>query len=221
MEPATTWFKGLSLIGPLVITWFTWGSAPRWNVCMMIENSSLPRAWHLRSWTLHQVSLLKIWGKLVAPLKKCGGKVMMTCLWEWIMRYFGKKKRAETSTGWPLSYSDHAQSQPHFFVTSTFASFASISLRPWPGGQDSGKLQWTCEECKEEGFLEMVQKTDQELSSKGYKTIAPCLNCLLRVMRWGSDCIARWNTTWNAWILYKLCVHSSFDIRSAYHTAAH
>lgn len=47
---------------------------------MMIENSSLPRAWHLRSWTLHQVSLLKIWGKLVAPLKKCEGKVMMTCL---------------------------------------------------------------------------------------------------------------------------------------------
>ncbi|CAK9101015.1 Probable plasma membrane ATPase (PAT2) (Proton pump) [Durusdinium trenchii] len=40
------------------------------------------------------------------------------------------------------------------------------------GGQDSGKLQWTCEECKEEGFLEMVQKTDQELSSAGYKTIA-------------------------------------------------
>ena len=97
-----------------------------------------------------------------------------------------------------FSYSDHAQSQPHFFVTSTFASFASISLRPWPGGQDSGKLQWTCEECKEEGFLEMVQKTDQELSSKGYKTIAPCLNCLLRVMRWGSDCIARCQTTWNA-----------------------
>ena len=83
-------------------------------------------------------------------------------------------------------------------VTSTFASFTSISLRPWPGGQDSGKLQWTCEECKEEGFLEMVQKTDQELSSKGYKTIAPCLNCLLRVMRWGSDCVARCQTTWNA-----------------------
>eukprot|EP00438_Fugacium_kawagutii_P003140 Skav207115 [mRNA] locus=scaffold156:236119:238705:- [translate_table: standard] len=40
------------------------------------------------------------------------------------------------------------------------------------GGQDSGKLQWACEELKEEGFLEMVQKTDQELSSKGYKTIA-------------------------------------------------
>jgi len=49
---------------------------------------------------------------------------------------------------------------------------ASKILDTSSGGQDSGKLQWTCEECKEEGFLEMVQKTDQELSSKGYKTIA-------------------------------------------------
>ena len=28
------------------------------------------------------------------------------------------------------------------------------------------------QECKEEGFLDMVQKTDAELSSQGYKTIA-------------------------------------------------
>ncbi|CAE7264577.1 patB [Symbiodinium natans] len=40
------------------------------------------------------------------------------------------------------------------------------------GGQDSGALQWRCEECKEEGFVAMVQKKDQELSAAGYKTIA-------------------------------------------------
>lgn len=110
----------------------------------------------------------------------------------------------------------------------TFASFASIGLRPWPGGQDSGKLQWTCEECKEEGFLEMVQKTDQELSSKGYKTIAPCLNCLLRVIQWGSDCIARplrqLGTTHGmpeSSISLVTSVHLFFDIRSVYHTVSH
>jgi len=62
---------------------------------------------------------------------------------------------------------------PNFFNVSQVSP--SQSLFWASGGQDSGKLQWTCEECKEEGFLEMVQKTDQELSSKGYKTIAACL----------------------------------------------
>eukprot|EP00931_Biecheleriopsis_adriatica_P032275 TRINITY_DN1884_c0_g1_i4.p1 TRINITY_DN1884_c0_g1~~TRINITY_DN1884_c0_g1_i4.p1 ORF type:complete len:1010 (+),score=253.09 TRINITY_DN1884_c0_g1_i4:47-3076(+) len=42
------------------------------------------------------------------------------------------------------------------------------------GGEDSGKLQWVCEECKTEGFKEMVQKKDEELSSAGYKTLAVC-----------------------------------------------
>nr|ACY78118.1 P-type proton ATPase [Symbiodinium sp. DZ-2009a] len=49
---------------------------------------------------------------------------------------------------------------------------ASKILDTSSGGADSGKLQWKCEECKEEGFLEMVQKTDLELSAAGYKTIA-------------------------------------------------
>lgn len=62
---------------------------------------------------------------------------------------------------------------PNFFNVSQVSP--SQSLFWASGGQDSGKLQWTCEECKEEGFLEMVQKTDQELSSKGYKTIAAWL----------------------------------------------
>eukprot|EP00933_Yihiella_yeosuensis_P034266 TRINITY_DN27776_c0_g1_i1.p1 TRINITY_DN27776_c0_g1~~TRINITY_DN27776_c0_g1_i1.p1 ORF type:complete len:979 (-),score=190.37 TRINITY_DN27776_c0_g1_i1:225-3161(-) len=41
------------------------------------------------------------------------------------------------------------------------------------GGEDSGELQWKCQN-EEPGFADMVCKKDEELSAAGYKTLAVC-----------------------------------------------
>jgi len=49
---------------------------------------------------------------------------------------------------------------------------ASKILDTSSGNQDSAALQWRCKECETEGFAEMVNTKDTELSAAGYKTLA-------------------------------------------------
>ena len=47
-------------------------------------------------------------------------------------------------------------------MTSPGATAKHCVVQADMASQDSGALQWVCEECKEAGFVDMVQKKDQE-----------------------------------------------------------
>ena len=128
---------------------------------------------------------------------------------EWVMRYFGKKKRAENSTGWPL-FLCRSCSLPDFLSCQrlTFASFAHwlTPVARWPGlGQaavdmrrvQGGRLFGNGAEDRPGVVFEGLQDhcTVFELFAQG-DSMGIWLHC--------KNSPTTWDNSWNAWILYKL-----------------